>query len=216
MSEEQFERSTLLRALHAYTERQLQSGALGAVEGLSLGDASMSSAAIEPGCERCPFAGREDPIAPEGPVDASLLVVVDVANVSDAQQRSPMTGPARAMFDKMMEKVVGVDLKDIRVVNAVRCAGASGKKSAVEACATKLRGERQAHPSAVVLAMGGAALAAIEGVDAKITERRGVWSQVDDAWLLPTFHPRYLLKAPGKKRLVFNDLQSVRDKLKEG
>jgi uracil-DNA glycosylase family 4 len=42
-----------------------------------------------------------------------------------------------------------------------------------------------------------------------ISKLRGIWHEVNGVRMMPTFHPAYLLRNPGEKRLVWQDVQQV-------
>jgi DNA polymerase len=53
-----------------------------------------------------------------------------------------------------------------------------------------------------------------------ITSLRGSWHQVDGRWVMPIFHPSYLLRNPSKvpgspKALMWEDIREVRRKYDE-
>ena len=53
-----------------------------------------------------------------------------------------------------------------------------------------------------------------------ITRLRGQWTQSDGRWIMPIFHPSYLLRNPSKapgspKALMWDDIREVRKKFDE-
>jgi DNA polymerase len=53
-----------------------------------------------------------------------------------------------------------------------------------------------------------------------ITKVRGQWTEVGNCWVMPVFHPAYLLRNPSKKpgspkSLMWEDIQAVRAKYDE-
>jgi DNA polymerase len=73
-------------------------------------------------------------------------------------------------------------------------------------------------PKAVVLA-GGAPLQALTGVTG-IMRARGVWRELETPSgarfpALPIFHPAFLLRQPGNKRLAWADLLNLEARLTE-
>jgi DNA polymerase len=50
-----------------------------------------------------------------------------------------------------------------------------------------------------------------------ITSLRGKWTEIDDRWIMPIFHPSYLLRNPMRgpgspKALMWEDIREVRKK----
>jgi uracil-DNA glycosylase len=64
------------------------------------------------------------------------------------------------------------------------------------------------RPRAIV-ALGTFAVQALLKVKTPISRLRGNWHEVRGVKLMPTFHPAYLLRSPGEKRLVWQDIQEV-------
>jgi DNA polymerase len=64
------------------------------------------------------------------------------------------------------------------------------------------------RPRAIV-ALGSFAVQALLKVKTPISRLRGNWQEVRGVKLMPTFHPAYLLRSPGEKRLVWQDIQEV-------
>jgi len=53
-----------------------------------------------------------------------------------------------------------------------------------------------------------------------ITKLRGEWTHLNNRWLMPIFHPSYLLRNPSKapgspKALMWDDIREVRKKFDE-
>jgi DNA polymerase len=46
-----------------------------------------------------------------------------------------------------------------------------------------------------------------------VSKLRGRWHEYEGTPLMPTFHPAYLLRTPGDKRLAWEDLKQVIDRL---
>ena len=61
----------------------------------------------------------------------------------------------------------------------------------------------------VIVALGTFAAQTLLGVKTPITRMRGVWHEYRGIRVMPTFHPAYLLRTPGDKRLVWEDIKLV-------
>ena len=70
------------------------------------------------------------------------------------------------------------------------------------------------------MAVGGLAAKSLMNTKAGILRHRGIWSTFDaglirDVPIIATLHPNYLLKAPSQKKLAWEDLKMIRQKLKQ-
>ena len=61
----------------------------------------------------------------------------------------------------------------------------------------------------MIVALGKFAAQTLLRTKTPITQLRGRWSDYHGIKLMPTFHPAYLLRNPGDKRLVWQDIQQV-------
>ena len=65
----------------------------------------------------------------------------------------------------------------------------------------------------VLVALGGTAVEGLLGKAAGIMKLRGNWQIYRGTPLMPTFHPAYLLRTPGDKRKVWEDMLKVMERL---
>jgi DNA polymerase len=79
----------------------------------------------------------------------------------------------------------------------------------VEACSPYLFRQLSAISPRVICTLGGVATQTLLGPEAKITRVRGRWHQWRGIPVMPTFHPSYLLRYPGRKREVWEDMKQV-------
>ena len=63
--------------------------------------------------------------------------------------------------------------------------------------------------------LGATAAKAVLGPETRITKVRGQWFERKGVWILPTYHPSALLRDASKKPEAWEDMKSLRDKLKE-
>ena len=72
----------------------------------------------------------------------------------------------------------------------------------------------------ILVTVGGSAAKAILDIEGGILRHRGAWKEIilPQGLVIPiiaTLHPAYLLRAPNQKKLAWEDLKSIRTKLKE-
>jgi DNA polymerase len=59
----------------------------------------------------------------------------------------------------------------------------------------------------VVLLAGATALEGVLGIKGGISRLRGRWHPWQGRWVMPVFHPSYLLRNPAAKRDVWEDMK---------
>jgi DNA polymerase len=72
----------------------------------------------------------------------------------------------------------------------------------------------------IIMLTGKYAMTVILGEKRGITKVRGTWYEQDGRWVIPVFHPAYLLRNPQKtpgspKALMWQDIQTIRAKYEE-
>jgi DNA polymerase len=80
----------------------------------------------------------------------------------------------------------------------------------VEECEPFLFRQIDAIKPRVIVALGKFAAQSLLKTTDPITRLRGREYQYRDAILMPTYHPAYLLRNPGAKREVWEDMKRVR------
>jgi DNA polymerase len=112
--------------------------------------------------------------------------------------------------------VLELSREQVYIGNVVKCRPPGNRQPAPDetaACLPFLEAQIEAVAPDVLLVLGGVAMKALFGTDTGIKRARGLWRTWRGIPALPTFHPAYLLRTPADKRLVFEDLKSVRARL---
>ncbi len=138
----------------------------------------------------------------------------------------PFVGRAGQLLDQMLASV-GIDSNaEAYICNVVKCRPPENRKPTpmeMAACRPWLWRQITAVDPAVIVLTGATALEGVLGVKGGITQLRGRWREgqgepLTGRWLLPIFHPSYLLRNPSREQgspkwLTWHDLQDVRRRL---
>jgi len=81
------------------------------------------------------------------------------------------------------------------------------------ACVPYLKAQIALIKPKIIVALGKTAVQGLLQEDVAITKFRGTWCQYEGIDLMPTYHPAYLLRSPGKKGEAWADLKTVLAKL---
>ena len=159
------------------------------------------------GCERCPLFGpATQTVFGEGPPDAPVVFVGEQPGDQEDLAGRPFVGPAGQLFDRALAQAA-VDRSRVYVTNAVKHFKFTprGKKRIhakpngyeIEHCRWWLDRELDLLQPKLVVALGGTAVRALTGKDAKITQMRGRTVVLRGGLaMLVTVHPSYLLRLP--------------------
>jgi len=178
-------------------------------------------------CRRCSLsAGRRNVVVSRGNPQARLIVIGEGPGAQEDEAGLPFVGRSGQLLDQMLESV-GIDSnRDAYVCNIVKCRPPDNRKpTALEMAACRPWLEQQialVDPQVLLLA-GATAVEGLLGIKGGITKLRGQWragegTSLQGRWLMPIFHPSYLLRNPSRERgspkwLTWHDLQDVQRRL---
>lgn len=182
-------------------------------------------------CRRCQIGSeRRNNVFGEGDPCARLMCVGEGPGETEDLLGRPFVGRAGQLLEKMLA-AIELAREDVYICNTVKCRptspGLRGPKNrAPDAqemanCRSFLDEQIDLIRPNVILALGAPAAKSFLGKEFLITKQRGRWYEGPlGIPLMVTFHPAYVLRQTGGeltavKRLVWDDLKAVRDKLAE-
>jgi len=180
-------------------------------------------------CRKCAIGyTRQNNVYGEGDSCARLMVVGEGPGETEDRLGRPFVGRAGALLDQMLA-AIDLPREDVYICNTVKCRptqidGASVRNRPPDPvemanCRPFLETQIEIIQPEVILALGAPAARSFLGSTFGITKQRGQWFVGPNGCpLMITFHPAYVLRQSGAeitgvKRLVWNDLKLVRDKL---
>lgn len=132
----------------------------------------------------------------------------------------PFIGPAGMVFTSVL-KCASLGREDIIVANAARCRPPKNRKpwaDELEACSRYWKEDVERFSPLVLMPMGNIGLTAVMGLD-KITKHRGRVFTTDElpgVYILPTYHPAYLLRKPGEFDTLVADFRKAKSIVEKG
>ncbi len=180
-------------------------------------------------CRKCAIGyTRQKNVYGEGDPCARLMVIGEGPGETEDRLGRPFVGRAGALLDQMLA-AIDLPREDVYICNTVKCRPTLTDGNAVRNrppdpvemsnCRPFLDMQIAIIQPEVILAMGAPAARCFLGPTFGITKQRGQWfAGPNGIPLMITFHPAYVLRQSGAeitgvKRLVWNDLKAVRDKL---
>jgi len=162
-----------------------------------------------------------------GNPNAKLLIVGEAPGPQENIQGKPFVGRAGQLLDKILQAGNFDTEKDVYITNSVfRLPPGDDGKSFRKPNDQEIEYYRpfvleiiRLIDPYIVLLTGNVACQSILGKTG-ITSLRGQWTQKQNHWTMPIFHPSYLLrnqsKAPGSpKAVMWDDIREVRRKYDE-
>ena len=158
---------------------------------------------------------------------ARLLLVGEAPGPQENIQGKPFVGRAGQLLDKILEAAEFDPEKDVYITNSVfRMPPGEGGSTFRKPTNEEIDYYRpyvleiiRLIDPLVILLTGNVACQSILGKTG-ITSLRGQWNQWQGRWVMPIFHPSYLLRNPSKapgspKSLMWDDIREARRKYDE-
>lgn len=179
------------------------------------------------GCHRCALAEtRQQVVVSRGNPAARLLLIGEAPGAQEDASGQPFVGKAGQLLDRMLASVALDRDRDAYICNVIKCRPPDNRRptpAEIAACRPFLLRQIELVDPALILLVGATALEGVLGIRGGITKLRGQWQQgsgevLQGRWLMPIFHPSYLLRnasrEPGSpKWLTWQDLQEVKRRL---
>ena len=180
---------------------------------VALADVVPAALAAVPQEHRDP--GRE--MAPEGPLDADLVLVGEAPGANEAETGRPFVGRAGDVLDAALA-AAGIDRASVYITAVVKTRPPDNRdphRAELDAWRPVLEAELALVDPRGVVALGAVATRELLGTDRRITDLRGrvVERARERWWILPTFHPAAILYDPDKRADLERDLQQAGERL---
>jgi uracil-DNA glycosylase family 4 len=178
---------------------------------------------------------KNDPLAEAGTnvvisrgnPNARLLIIGEAPGPEENVKGKPFVGRAGQMLDKVLQSADFDPEKDVYITNSVfrMPPGEDGKpfrKPTTEEIdyyrPYVFEIIRLVDPRVILLTGNVACQSVLHKTG--ITSLRGKWTEMDGRWVMPIFHPSYLLRNPTReagspKALMWEDIRKVRKKYDE-
>jgi DNA polymerase len=164
-------------------------------------------------CTRCKLAPHRTQIVfGVGNPTARLMFVGEGPGQDEDRLGEPFVGRAGKLLTEIITKGMRLAREDVYIANVVKCRPPQNRNpepDEVGACEPFLLRQIQIIAPEVIVALGKFAAQTLLRTTTPITRLRGVWHDYHGIPLMPTFHPAYLLRNPGDKRLVWEDVKQV-------
>jgi uracil-DNA glycosylase family 4 len=164
-------------------------------------------------CKRCKLApGRTNLVFGVGNPNAQLMFVGEGPGADEDERGEPFVGRAGQLLTDIIERGMRMRRQDVYICNVVKCRPPGNRNpepDEVAACEPFLMRQIEIVRPQVIVGLGTFAVQSLLKVKTPISKLRGRWHDVRGIRMMPTFHPAYLLRNPGDKRLVWADIQEV-------
>jgi len=167
-------------------------------------------------CKKCGLSKtRTNVVFGAGSDKAKLLFVGEAPGADEDIQGLPFVGKAGGLLTKIIE-AMGLKRKDVYIANILKCRPPNNRPPAPDeilACRDNLRRQIGMIKPKVICTLGKFASQTLLNTETPISALRGKFGNYNGIKVMPTFHPAYLLRNPGEKRLVWEDMKKVMKEL---
>lgn len=171
------------------------------------------------GCKRCKLSNsRRNIVFGTGNPHAKVVFVGEGPGREEDIQGLPFVGAAGEMLTRIIERVLNLKRSDVYIANVVKCRPPENRMpqpDEIAQCLPFLEKQLEAINPGIIVALGAVAAQSLLGTKAGITSLRGKFHYFRGSTVvMPTYHPAFLLRNPGKKKETHEDMLMVKERLK--
>ena len=169
-------------------------------------------------CQKCELgASRTNLVFGDGNPNAEIMFVGEGPGQQEDLTGTPFVGPAGQLMDRMLE-IIDLDRTKYYIANIVKCRPPRNRDPLAgeqDACIDYLREQVKLVRPKIIVCLGRIAAMRLISPDYRITREHGQWVQRSGFWMTAIYHPSALLRDESKRPETFDDLISIREKIKE-
>ncbi|MDM8556933.1 uracil-DNA glycosylase [Desulfococcaceae bacterium HSG7] len=163
-------------------------------------------------CQRCNlWQNRQTIVFGDGNPHARLVFIGEAPGMDEDRQGLPFVGAAGQLLTRIIQ-AMKLKREDVYICNIIKCHPPQNRNplpEEINACAPFLKRQIKAIQPDYICTLGAFATQTILQTDRPISHLRGRFHSYEGIQVMPTFHPAFLLRNPGKKRDVWEDMQKL-------
>lgn len=167
-------------------------------------------------CELCQT--RHNVVFGVGNEHSDVMFVGEGPGEQEDLKGEPFVGPAGKLLDDMLSIIDLNRGSNCYIANIVKCRPPRNRDPQEEeqnACIGYLRNQVALVNPKIIVCLGRIAAKKLIDPDYRITRQHGQWVERNGIWMTAIYHPSALLRDVGKRPETFDDLLSIRDKIRE-
>ena len=170
-------------------------------------------------CTRCGLCEtRHNVVFGVGNETADVMFVGEGPGEQEDLQGEPFVGPAGKLLDDMLS-IIDLDRhSNCYIGNIVKCRPPRNRdplETEQDACIEYLRNQVALIRPKIIVCLGRIAAKRLIDEDYRITRQHGQWVNKNGIWMTAIYHPSALLRDVSKRPETFDDLISIREKIRE-
>lgn len=176
---------------------------------------------LESMCGQCTKCGlcqtRNNAVFGVGNRKADIMFIGEGPGEQEDLQGVPFVGAAGRLLDDMMS-IIDLDRTNTYIANIVKCRPPRNRDpqdQEQDACIHYLRNQVALIEPKIIVCLGRIAAKRLISAEYRITREHGNWNCINGIWITAIYHPSALLRDPSKRPETFDDLLSIRKKIRE-
>ena len=176
---------------------------------------------LEQACMNCTRCGlcetRNNVVFGVGPRDADVMFVGEGPGQQEDLQGEPFVGAAGKLLDDMLS-IIDLSRENCYIANIVKCRPPGNRdplETEQDACIDYLRHQVAMIRPKIIVCLGRVAAKRLIDPNFRITREHGSWVCKNGVWMSAIYHPSALLRDVSKRPETFDDLISLREKIRE-
>ena len=167
-------------------------------------------------CRMCGLSKtRKKVVFGTGNTKARLMFVGEAPGYEEDIQGRPFVGRAGELLTRIIE-AMGLKREDVYISNILKCRPPQNRNplpDEISPCMNYLYRQIDYIKPQVICGLGKFAAQVLLETETPITRLRGEWHKCRGIRFMPTYHPAYLLRNPGAKKLVWQDMKKIMEEL---
>ena len=166
-------------------------------------------------CQKCSLAETRTKAVPgEGNLNAELMFVGEAPGRDEDLQGRPFVGKAGRLLTKIIH-AMKFQRDEVYITNIVKCRPPGNRNpqgNEIASCKGYLLAQIEAIDPKVIVTLGKVAASFFINSSLGMTALRGDFYDFGDIKVMPTFHPSYLIRNEGNRKLrkmVWEDMKKV-------
>ncbi len=169
-------------------------------------------------CNKCGLCQtRHHVVFGVGPKDADVMFIGEGPGEQEDLRGEPFVGPAGQLLDDMLS-IIDLSRHNCYIGNIVKCRPPRNRdplETEQDACIGYLRNQVALIQPKIIVCLGRIAAQKLIDPEFRITRQHGRWTEKNGIWMGATYHPSALLRDVSKRPEAFDDLISLREKIRE-
>jgi DNA polymerase len=166
-------------------------------------------------CQKCSLAETRTKAVPgEGNLNAELMFIGEAPGRDEDLQGRPFVGKAGKLLTKIIH-AMKFQRDEVYITNIVKCRPPGNRNpqgNEIASCKGYLLAQIEAIDPKVIVTLGKVAASFFINSSLGMTALRGDFYDFGDIKVMPTFHPSYLIRNEGNRKLrkmVWEDMKKV-------